>query len=58
MIVELEIIDISGKILISEKLNSQSFDLPVSSLTQGVYMLRIKNKNGHIVIRKILRRGE
>jgi hypothetical protein len=58
MIVELEIIDISGKVLISEKLNSQLFHLPVSSLTQGVYMLRIKNKNGQIVIRKILRSGE
>lgn len=58
MIVELEIIDISGKVLISEKLNSQLFHFPVSSLTQGIYMLRIKNKNGQIVIRKILRSGE
>lgn len=46
-----EITDFSGRVIASFELNSIPFSVPVSSLAQGTYFLRVKSPNGELAMR-------
>ncbi|WP_299895951.1 T9SS type A sorting domain-containing protein [uncultured Aquimarina sp.] len=48
-----DIYDMQGKKIISKKLESREID--VSSLTKGVYLLKIKNNSGDRVVKKLIK---
>lgn len=50
---EMNIIDALGKIVYSEKINSQEIDL--SSLSDGIYVIRINDKDGISYTQKIIK---
>ena len=53
---EVELIDILGKTIISEEYNNvQSIRISAEQLTQGIYFLRIKSDNQSIT-RKVIKR--
>jgi hypothetical protein len=52
--IELTISDISGKIILKQKLNSNSYFFDISDKSKGIYLLQIKADN-FIINKKILK---
>jgi hypothetical protein len=51
-----EVIDLTGRVLITTEMTTDRFQLDVSSLTQGVYLLKVIDKeNGCTEILKFLK---
>lgn len=47
-----EIMDISGKIILSEKISTNNFSITTKSLKQGIYLLKIADENKNISIKR------
>ena len=52
---QVQIIDLTGKVLHSEKANTGKIDLNVSFLSKGIYFLRLNFKNGSIRTTKFVK---
>ena len=55
MIKQLELISITGQILLSKMVNEKSYQLQVGDLNQGVYFVKITFYNNKSVVRKIFK---
>jgi len=48
---ELNVIDLSGKVLLRQYCSSENAQLDISSLPQGIYFLRVMDKDGNRVVK-------
>ena len=52
---EVSIMDITGKVIKSDRMLAQSFTIDVSDLSSGVYMLRLVSREGSTKIVKFVK---
>lgn len=50
-----QIVNLTGAVLISEKLNSKNFEIDVSHLSKGMYFVKIISQNGTVESLKIMK---
>lgn len=54
-ITKYQVMDYPGKVVIDNQLNSSDLSIDVSSLAQGVYLIKLELNNGQFVMRKFIR---
>ena len=50
-----EVIDITGKLLLSEKVNTTSYILQIEHVNEGIYFVKLKFKDGRTITKKIIK---
>lgn len=52
--IQVELIDLEGKVLYLDRVNSNSFQIDISGFSKGVYLCRLTH-NGQVVVKKVMR---
>lgn len=55
IILKLELFNIEGKLLISSTLSEEDNILDVSNLTQGLYIIKLKDRSGNTTVQKVIK---
>ena len=51
----IEVIDITGKLLLSEKVNTTSHVLQITNVNEGIYFVKLKFNDGRCITKKIVK---
>ena len=51
---QIQVLDLSGQLLISQTMNDSSYRLPIAQLSNGVYLVRLQTPQGESISRKLV----